>query len=54
MDINLTLQQQQSLSQSQMQSLAILSFDSVELDQFLRDEYLENPLLDYTEFSIFT
>lgn len=32
-----------------MQSLAILSFDSVELDQFLRDEYLENPLLDYTE-----
>lgn len=49
MDMNLTLQQHQSLSQSQIQSLSILSFDSVELNEFLRDEYLENPLLDYTE-----
>lgn len=48
-DMNLTLQQQQSLSQSQIQSLRILSFDSMELNRFLRDEYLANPLLDYTE-----
>ena len=48
-DMNLTLQQQQSLSQSQIQSLKILAFDSMELNRFLRDEYLENPLLDYTE-----
>lgn len=49
MDMNLTLQQQQSLSQQQIQSLKILAFDSMELNRFLRDEYLENPLLDYTE-----
>lgn len=49
MDIHLDLQQQQSLSQSQIQSLQILSFDLIELNQFLHDEYLENPLLDYTE-----
>ena len=49
MDINLTLHQRQALSQSQIQSLNILSFDSIELNQFLQDEYLENPILDYTE-----
>lgn len=49
MDINLTLRQHQGLSQSQIQSLNILSFDSIELHQFLRDEYLENPMLDHTE-----
>lgn len=49
MDINLTLQQHQSLSQSQIQSLKMLSLDSLELNRYLRDEYLENPLLDYKE-----
>lgn len=49
MDINLFLQQQQHLSQAQIQSLGILSFDNIELNQFLREEYLENPLLDYSE-----
>lgn len=49
MEINLTLKQQQSLSQAQIQSLNILSFDSTELNEFLRNEYLENPLLEYTE-----
>lgn len=49
MDYNLSLQQQQTLSQSQIQSLNILSLDSIELDNFLQNEYLENPLLDYTE-----
>lgn len=49
MDTTLTLQHQQSLSQTQIQSLNILSFDLIELNGFLRTEYLENPLLDYTE-----
>lgn len=49
MNTTLTLQHQQSLSQTQLQSLNILSFDLVELNTFLRTEYLENPLLDYTE-----
>lgn len=49
MDINLSFSQRQSLSYAQIQSLDILSFDSEQLNQFLRDEYLENPLLDYTE-----
>ena len=49
MDMNLSQQQQQHLSQLQIQSLAILSFDTVELNQFLREEYLENPMLEYTE-----
>lgn len=49
MDTSLTLQHQQTLSQTQIQSLNILSFDLIELNTFLRMEYLENPLLDYTE-----
>lgn len=49
MQIDLRLQQRQSLSQTQLQSLHILTLDSVELNQFLREEHLENPLLDYTE-----
>lgn len=49
MEINLTLQQKQTLAQSQIQSLNILSFNSIELNQFLHEEYLENPLLNYSE-----
>lgn len=49
MDLNLTLQQRQLLSQSQIQSLEILSMDNAELNQFLKNEYLENPLLDHRE-----
>ena len=40
------LEQKQQLSQSQIQSLEILAMDGVELNQFLQNEYLENPLLD--------
>ena len=40
------LEQKQQLTQSQIQSLEILAMDSVELNQFLQNEYLENPLLD--------
>lgn len=42
------LEQRQQLSQSQIQSLEILAMDGVELNQFLQNEYLENPLLDYS------
>ncbi len=40
------LEQKQQLTQSQIQSLEILAMDGVELNQFLQNEYLENPLLD--------
>ncbi len=42
------LEQKQTLSQSQIQSLEILAMDSIELSRMLHDEYLENPILEYT------
>lgn len=36
----------QQLSPMQLQSLEILSMDGMELQEFLQNEYLENPLLD--------
>ncbi len=42
------LEQRQQLSQNQIQSLEILAMDGVELNRFLQNEYLENPLLDYS------
>ena len=44
----ITLEQKQQLSQGQIQSLEVLAMDSMELNQFLQNEYLENPLLDYS------
>ncbi|RGY96653.1 hypothetical protein [Clostridium sp. AM58-1XD] len=44
----MALEQKQTLSQTQIQSLEILAMDSIELNRFLHDEYLENPILDYT------
>ena len=41
--------QKQLLSQQQFQSLNILTMDNVELDLFLKSEYLENPMLEYRE-----
>ena len=51
MELNygMSLEQKQQLSQNQIQSLEVLAMDSVELSEFLQDEYLENPLLDYSE-----
>lgn len=43
-----TLEQKQLLSQTQIQSLAILSMDNVELNDFLQGEYMENPMLEFT------
>jgi len=45
----ISLEQKQQLSQSQIQSLAILAMDTMELNQFLQNEYLENPLLDHKD-----
>ena len=48
MGIRLLLSHRQALSQGQIQSLQLLSMDSLELDAYLKKEYDENPLLDYT------
>ena len=38
--------QSQTLSANQVQSLNILAYTNQELDEFLTNEYLENPILD--------
>jgi RNA polymerase sigma-54 factor len=47
------LEQNLKLSQSQLQSLKILSLDNCELNDFLQNEYVENPLMDYCEHGEF-
>lgn len=46
MQSNLILEQTQTLSGAQIQSLKVLSYTNQELDAFLQTEYLENPLLE--------
>lgn len=41
------LMQKHQLSQTQQQSLELLAMDSAQLETFLQQEYLENPLLEY-------
>lgn len=43
---NISQSQQQLLSVDQRQSLQILAYTNQELDSFLTEEYLQNPLLD--------
>ena len=43
---NVALETKQILSQSQIQSLEILAMDTVELSDFLQNEYMSNPMLD--------
>lgn len=43
---NINQSQQQLLSVDQRQSLQILAFDNQELDAFLTEEYMQNPLLE--------
>lgn len=43
------LEQKQTLSQTQIQSLKILTMTNTELHQFLQDEQMENPMLEVTE-----
>lgn len=44
--LGLDVEQKQTLSVRQMQSLQILSYTNQELENFMTDEYLENPMLD--------
>lgn len=46
MQSNLILEQTQTLSGAQIQSLNILAYTNQELDAFMQTEYLENPLLE--------
>ncbi|MFV0364748.1 MAG: RNA polymerase factor sigma-54 [Suipraeoptans sp.] len=46
MNINLSVEQKQLLSQSQIQSLELLSMCNAELEAFLNVEYMENPMLE--------
>ena len=46
MQSNLILEQAQTLSGAQIQSLEVLEYTNQELDAFLQTEYLENPLLE--------
>lgn len=45
----LFLEQRQILSQNQVQSLQILACNNQELDEILKNEYAENPMLEHTE-----
>ncbi len=45
-DLVSDLEQKQTLSARQLQSLQILSYTNQELENFMTDEYLENPMLD--------
>ncbi len=45
----LIMEQRQVLSSRQVQSLDILSYTNQELEEFLTNEYLENPLLECTQ-----
>jgi len=47
MSIGMKLENKQILSQTQIQSLEILTMDTMELETFLNQEYLENPLLEF-------
>lgn len=44
--LELIIEQRQTISASQVQSLDILSFTNQELDDFMTNEYLENPMLE--------
>ncbi|MDO4621419.1 MAG: RNA polymerase factor sigma-54 [Eubacteriales bacterium] len=47
----LILEQTHVLSQNQIQSLEVLAMDSVTLNEFMNNEYLENPVLDRNHVS---
>lgn len=46
--------QQQKITQHQIQSLHILTLDNVELNEFLQNEYSENPLMEYSAVKPFS
>ncbi|MBR7104612.1 MAG: RNA polymerase factor sigma-54 [Lentisphaeria bacterium] len=48
---NLSLRQKQTLSQKQLQSVELLALSGLELEQRIRDELSQNPLLEEREFA---
>lgn len=44
----ITVENKQMLCQAQIQSLEILAMDAVELEEFLQNEYMSNPMLEHT------
>lgn len=46
MDLSLDVKQTQQISQNQIQKLNILAMTNSELQEYLQNEYLENPLLE--------
>ncbi len=42
-----TMENKQMLSQTQIQSLEILAMDAVELEEFLQNEFMSNPMLEH-------
>lgn len=49
MEMALSTEQHQKISQSQIQWLKLLALDNFELKQMMEKEYLENPLLEHME-----
>lgn len=45
----ISMETKQILSQAQIQSLEILAMDAVELDDFLQNEYMSNPLMEHMD-----
>lgn len=43
------ISQKLQISQSQIQSLELLAMDNLQLAKFMQNEYLENPLMEYSE-----
>ena len=43
-----TVEDKQVLDQAQIQSLEILGMDVVELEEFLQNEYMSNPMMEHT------
>ena len=46
---DVSLQLKQTLSQAQIQSLSILGMSMMELQEFLQNEEIENPIVEYSE-----
>lgn len=46
LESSLYIEQRQTISAGQVQSLEILSYTNQELEDFLMNEYLENPMIE--------
>lgn len=46
--LSMTLETKQVMTQARIQSLEILALNSCDLESFLQNEYLDNPMIEYT------